>query len=298
MNRTIGLLSVVAVAALLTGPGQASGATIATIVLANYGCSDLTDLHATAGGGLWLDPGTGLALLPITQDVNMEIMVNSTAAGGPGTGWTDIVPVLGLSNHVITAGPYPGDTTYNGLFYADGGSPVSIPGGSQAGPYQFRIFAWTGSYTNPGVNYGSYNAAVNGTAIVGDSGVFEEQAAPAGGVDFGTSYNTGFLDMPAVLMRPSLAGDCNLDGRVNVNDLTIVLANYGQTTGVDWNRGNLNGDGKVDVNDLTIVLANYNRTAASAGAGGGVSAVPEPSALALIAFGALAPLTVARRRAA
>ena len=102
----------------------------------------------------------------------------------------------------------------------------------QAGPYQFRIFAWTGSYTNPGVNYGSYSAAVNGTAMVGDSGVFEEQAAPAGGVDFGTSYDTGFLDMPAVLMRPSLAGDCNLDGRVNVNDLTIVLANYGQTTGV------------------------------------------------------------------
>ena len=89
--------------------GTSHGATIATIVLANYGCSDLTDLHATAGGGLWLDPGTGLALLPITQDVNMEIMVNSTAAGGPGTGWTDIVPVLGLSNHVITAGPYPGD---------------------------------------------------------------------------------------------------------------------------------------------------------------------------------------------
>ena len=57
MNRTIGLLSVVAVAALLTGPGQASGATIATIVLANYGCSDLTDLHATAGGGLWLIRG-------------------------------------------------------------------------------------------------------------------------------------------------------------------------------------------------------------------------------------------------
>ena len=134
MKRTIGFLSVVAVAALLTGPGQASGATIATIVLANYGCSDLTDLHATAGGGLWLDPGTGLALLPITQDVNMEIMVNSTAAGGPGTGWTDIVPVLGLSNHVITAGPYPGDTTYDGLFYADGGSPVSIPGGMPGRP--------------------------------------------------------------------------------------------------------------------------------------------------------------------
>ena len=125
--------------------------------------------------------------------------------------------------------------------------------------------------------------------MVGDSGVFEEQAAPAGGVDFGTSYDTGSLDMPAVLMRPSLAGDCNLDGRVDVNDLTIVLANYGQTSGVDWNRGDLNGDGKVDVNDLTIVLANYNRTAASAGAAGSVSAVPEPLALVLIGLGEIRP---------
>ena len=296
MNRAIGFLSVVALAALSNSPGQASGATIATIVLANYDCSDLTDLHATAGGGLWLDPGSGLALLPITQDVNLEIMVNSTAAGGPGTGWTDIVPVLGPSNHVITAGPYPGNTAYDGLFYADGGQPVPIPGGTQPGPYQFRIFAWTGSYANPGENYGSYSAALAGAAMVGDSGVFQEQAAPAGGVDFGTSYNYGFLDMPAILMRPSLAGDANLDGRVDINDLTVVLAHFGQT-GMTWSRGDFNGDGKVDINDLTIVLANFGRTV-SAGAGGSVSAVPEPSALALIALGALALLTFARRRAA
>ena len=44
-----------------------------------------------------------------------------------------------------------------------------------------------------------------------------------GGVDFNTSYHMGFLDMPAIDMEPSLQGDCNLDGRVNINDLTIVF---------------------------------------------------------------------------
>ena len=79
-----------------------------------------------------------------------------------------------------------------------------------------------------------------------------------------------------------LPGDANGDGKVDINDLTIVLANYNQT-GLSWAGGEFTGDGTVDINDLTIVLANYNMTyAASAG---GLAAVPEPSALLLIAAG-------------
>ena len=48
---------------------------------------------------------------------------------------------------------------------------------------------------------------------------------------------------------------------VDVNDLTIVLSNFG-STGCTWSQGCMDGDpsGTVDVNDLTIVLANYGRT--------------------------------------
>ena len=42
---------------------------------------------------------------------------------------------------------------------------------------------------------------------------------------------------------------------MDINDLTIVLANFGQT-GMTWSQGEFTGDGTVDVNDLTIVLAN------------------------------------------
>ena len=51
----------------------------------------------------------------------------------------------------------------------------------------------------------------------------------------------------------ALPGDAELNGKVDVNDLTIVLAHYGQT-GMSWTTGDFQGDGKVDVNDLTIVL--------------------------------------------
>ena len=91
----------------------------------------------------------------------------------------------------------------------------------------------------------------------------------------------------AVVGTPKLAADINVDGRVDINDLTIVLANYGQA-GKTWTQGSIDGDptGTVDINDLTIVLANYGATI-SASAGPGISAVPEPCAFLLLAAGLL-----------
>ena len=62
--------------------------------------------------------------------------------------------------------------------------------------------------------------------------------------------------MGAFLLTPLEPGDANGDGRVDINDLTIVLANFGQT-GMAWSQGDFTGDPTVDINDLTIVLSNY-----------------------------------------
>jgi hypothetical protein len=89
-------------------------------------------------------------------------------------------------------------------------------------------------------------------------------------------------DTNAVQLAPiGLPGDANGDGRVDINDLTIVLAHYGQT-GAVWSQGEFTGDGTVDINDLTIVLAHYGQ---SIGSAAGMSAVPEPSCLILLAVG-------------
>ena len=90
-------------------------------------------------------------------------------------------------------------------------------------------------------------------------------------------------------------GDAIGDGTVDINDLTIVLANYGQS-GCTWSQGAMDGDptGTVDINDLTIVLANFGTTYGSVS----LAAVPEPSALVLIGLGVvgLAAWTWRRRR--
>ena len=89
-------------------------------------------------------------------------------------------------------------------------------------------------------------------------------------------YGLDSTGTQSVFLLTPLAGDANLDGQVDINDLTIVLAHYNQS-GLTWGQGDFNGDGQVDINDLTIVLANYNQTQ-SAPATGGLSAVPEPGA--------------------
>ena len=87
------------------------------------------------------------------------------------------------------------------------------------------------------------------------------------------------------------AGNVNCDGKVDVNNLTVVLSHFGQTTGMTWSQGDLNGDGRVDVNDLTILLSNFGKSS-----GARIEAVPEPSCLLLLGIGAAGLFACVRRR--
>ena len=111
----------------------------------------------------------------------------------------------------------------------------------------------------------------------------------------GTGLGFGGYDY-AVVGAPKLSGDINLDGQVDINDLTIVLSNYGRA-GKTWTQGSIDGDptGTVDINDLTIVLTSYSASV-SAAAGSGISAVPEPAGLPLLAAGVAGWLVCAWRR--
>ena len=99
----------------------------------------------------------------------------------------------------------------------------------------------------------------------------------------------------AISSTAILAGDANIDGRVDINDLTIVLGNYGQS-GKSWSQGAMDGDptGTVDINDLTIVLGNYNVSVGSSAVG--LAAVPEPGSLLLLAAGVVGLLACAWRK--
>lgn len=54
-------------------------------------------------------------------------------------------------------------------------------------------------------------------------------------------------------------GDADLDGHVNVTDLGIALANFGQTVAVNSD-GDLTGDGQVNIADLGELLAYFGTT--------------------------------------
>ena len=60
---------------------------------------------------------------------------------------------------------------------------------------------------------------------------------------------------------------------MDINDLTVVFARYGQT-GMGWAQGEFTGSGTVDINNLTIVLANYGRSENYGSSAAGLAAVP------------------------
>ena len=45
--------------------------------------------------------------------------------------------------------------------------------------------------------------------------------------------DSAFTDMPSLVL--TMPGDANYDGKVDINDLTVVLAHYNQS-GVTWAR--------------------------------------------------------------
>lgn len=70
------------------------------------------------------------------------------------------------------------------------------------------------------------------------------------------------VDADAILVRTTLAGDANLDGSVDFNDLVRLAQNYNtnvaDTTESWWTHGDANYDGAVDFNDLVRLAQNYN----------------------------------------
>ncbi len=282
----------------------------------NWQGPNFTNPNATTDGALWIQTGTA-APVWLDQDVNLRLdwRPNSGAA------WTTITTLLTTPPSGYTRGTAWNCTGAYAGYFLDASGPgndqglPSSPGAyyQSAGQYflpgtstidrndwtqfQFDLSAWTGTAT-------TFPAAVAAGAQVADSGAFFANPGTDGFSSAGYAIDAigdmnplnhgAFYYMPAVVLKTSLPGDANLDGRVDINDLTIVLANYGQT-GMEWSQGEFTGDGTVDINDLTIVLAHYGQTAGAPGPAVD-SSVPEPSALLLAAAALAGGLAYAGRR--
>ena len=82
----------------------------------------------------------------------------------------------------------------------------------------------------------------------------------------------------------ALVGDANVDGSVDLSDLSIVLNNFGQTA-ASWTAGNFDGAASVDLTDLSDVLNNFGQTVVMGSSA--IVGAPEPSSLLVLGLGAM-----------
>ncbi|MGN6368036.1 MAG: beta strand repeat-containing protein [Phycisphaerae bacterium] len=103
-------------------------------------------------------------------------------------------------------------------------------------------------------------------------------------------------DGGSILISQELLGDANIDGKVDLTDLSTVLNNFGVATNA-WTSGNFDGAATINLTDLSDVLNNFgvtNPNASDVVAGGAVAAAPEPGSVAGLVVGGL--LLLRRRR--
>jgi autotransporter-associated beta strand protein len=150
-------------------------------------------------------------------------------------------------------------------------------------------------------------AGITSSAAAADSTSLSVGYAVNGDLPLGpyASFRGQRVDASSVLIRGTRIGDATLDGVVDDNDITVVGATFGTTSGATWGLGDFDYDGDVDDNDVTLVGALYNPTATPVGvpeigvpgiASGSVAAVPEPSSCLLLVWTGIGAAFVFWRR--
>jgi autotransporter-associated beta strand protein len=146
-----------------------------------------------------------------------------------------------------------------------------------------------GSWAGPGII--SSDAAAN----AGKYAVGYADAADPG--------NPAGLSSGQIELMYTLAGDANLDGKVNGADFAILASNFNKAVN-GWDQGDFNYDGKANGSDFALLAGDFNQGASGAADSAALQAfatanaislsVPEPTTLALCALGIAG--CVARRR--
>ncbi len=197
------------------------------------------------------------------------------------------VPVTNVVNLVIAG---KGIVNVNGQLNINYGSPGNDP------------VTTVVSYMKNGYNGGAWTgtSGIVSTSITGGSPALAVGYAD-GNIDSGTAAGAN-----QIVVKYTLAGDTNLDGLVNFNDLVDVVQNFNKA-GTDWAHGDFHFGSSTNFNDLVTVVQNFNKVLpAPSGTGEGLGGntisvggtdveLPEPGAMVL---GVAGVALLSRRRKA
>ena len=112
-------------------------------------------------------------------------------------------------------------------------------------------------YANGAWNGTGLNSSTAATSSAGAIGYAEASDVLAISGSQTKAWQGYTADATSVLVRYTLAGDANLDGKVEFQDLVRVAQNYGGLAGKYWPQGDFNYDGKTDFVDLVKLAQNY-----------------------------------------
>jgi hypothetical protein len=177
---------------------------------------------------------------------------------------------VNLGSSLVTAARFSGTVTANAYARLTGNSPIL-----SVSPTTQEVSAEAGTMTFAVSNIGTGTLNWSGAVISGSEWISITKSDNMLTVSYlpntsTTASRTAMIQITAtgasgspinVTLTQSAAeptpGDANLDGAVNVSDLSLLAANYGTTSDATWGMGDFTGDGSVNVSDLSLLAANY-----------------------------------------